>query len=413
MRDGPDEEILSGAYSWVPQVSAWLGDQLLAEDVPVIDGTLSVDGGQQVPERLTLSVPDRDGGFSWVPDSTGHPLARYGQYLDVAIAVTAAVSGESWTVRLGRYQIQDWTHDDVAFRVDVECVGLLQRAADARFTTPKVPRAGETLSGVFARLAPDGVPVDIDGTLADRAVPTSFQWDEDRIGALYDIAEAWPARIRMDDQGTCRVLPPLPDLPDPVLSFRDGERGTVVSAPTQDSRDGVYNVVVARSSATDDPARAPAQGEARVQAGPMSPASYGEVVRFWSSPLATTTAQLNAAAATLLADSIRPARQRVVTCPPDPRVELDDAAEVLSGARTVTPSPTTRIDGGPAGATQTLTYDGGAAGDLSSYVIGGEAGTSFGSTTELTWQNRDIGWVVGYDLPLRSGPMTVRVGVTS
>lgn len=416
MRDGPDGEVLAGAYRWTPQVSSWLGGDLLADEVPVVSGRLSVDVAQQIPERLTFTVPEWAGGVSWVPDSPRHPLAKFGQFVDVSVTVTSSVTGEEWQTRLGRFQVQAWTHDDVAGSVDVECVGLLQRPGDARFTTPQVPRAGGTLGSEFVRLMVDGIPVLIDERLADRAVPTSFQWDEDRLGALYDLADAWPARIRMDEFGQCRVLPPLGDTPVPVLTFTDGIGGTLVSAPTEDTRDGVYNVVVARSSATDDPSRPPVQGQARVTAGPFSAdGPYGAVVRFWSSPLATTKAQLDASAASLLADAIRPASQRVVTCPPDPRVDVDDAVQVRTGARVASTSTPESVDGGSAFTSSAVAIDGGAAGDPGGYLLGGAADTSFGESTVTLYDSSEPGWVVGYDLPLTAsdGPMTVRVGVAA
>lgn len=417
MRDGPDSGVLTGAYQWSGHASSWLGDQVLAEELPVISGRLSVDVGQQVPERLTFTVPQWADGVSWVPDGPWHPLAKFGQYVDLSVTVTASVSGTEWQTRLGRYQIQNWTHDDLAGTVAVECVGLLQRPADGRFTTPQVPRPGDTFKSLLARIVPDGIPVLFDAALVDRAVPTSFQWDEDRLGALYELADAWPARLRIDEFGQLQVLPPLPSLPgSPVLSFTDGEGGTLVSAPTSDTRDGIYNVVVARSSATDSASRPPVQGIARITAGPFSAdGPYGPVVRFWSSPLATTEAQLTASAQSLVADSIRPASQRVVTCAPDPRVDVDDVVEVRTGAQVTSTAVPPSVDGGSASTTSPVEIDGGAAGDPGGFILGGAADTVFGSTSTTTYESVEVGWVVGYDLPLTlaDGAMQVRVGVAA
>jgi hypothetical protein len=205
-----------------------------------------------------------------------------------------------------------------------------------------------------------GVPVSIDPALSDRACPKTFQWGDDRLAALYDIADAWPARVRVDDGGTVTVLPPLSGTPDPVVTLTDGQRGTVVSAPRRDTRDGVPNVLVVRSSATDDPARAPVQAVAVVASGPLTPDTYGEVVEFFSTPLAVTLSQCKATAETMLATRTRPSVQRVVTCAPDPRVDTDDPVLVVRGADT------------------------------------------------------DLGWVIGFDLPLTldGGAMTVTVGVS-
>lgn len=359
MRDGPDPAVLAGAYGWAPQMSAWKGATLLADAVPVVAGRLSADASQEVPERLTFTVPEFDRGVSWVPDGPDHPLAAFGQFVSVDVRVRSSVSGGEWVSRLGRYLVQSWEHDDRAGEVRVECVGVLQKALDARFRVPESPRAGGTLASELRRLMAPGIPVYVDAALADRAVPQSFQWPEDRLSALYDICDAWPARLRVDDLGAARVLPPLPSTPEPVLTLTDGQRGTVIGAPRSAGRDGIYNVVVARSSATDDPAKAPVQAVRQVTSGPLTPAVYGEVVRYWSSPLATTTAELGAAAETILATSVRPAVSQRATIAPDPRIELDDAVQLVRDGRV------TR------------------------------------------------GWVVAYDMPLTvdDGPMSVSVGV--
>lgn len=389
MRDGPPDQVLAGAPSWVPSVSSWLDGALLADNVPVVSGLLSVDSGQQVAERLTLSVPERLDGTSWVPgDDPYHPLARYGQQLSVSVSVTSPVSGVQWQTPLGGYQVQSWSWDRRSGVVSVECVGLLQRLADARFTTPAVPRAGDTLVSLLVRLVGDGMPVVVDPALTDRAVPTSWQWGEDRLGAVWEIADAWPARLSVDPYGQLLISPPLPATAvgvTPVVTLTDGLGGTVIAAPTSQARDGVYNVVVARSSATDDPARPPVQGIAQVTSGPLSAAGpYGQVVRFWSSPLATTRAQLEASAAALLATSLRPATTRTVTCAPDPRLEVGDPVQLVIG-RTV---------------------------KHASLAIVGSARTDRVVVADERAAVTSAGFVSGYDLPLVAGEaMSLRVAV--
>ena len=145
MRDGPSSTVLAGAHRWRCRVAAWLGVDLLAEQVPLTGGVLTVDATQDVPERVTITVPERVAGVSWVPDRADHPLAEYGQWLDVDIDVWSSVTASgpdvppTATSPLGRYQIQSWVHDRTAGVVTVEAVGLLQRVRDAGFRAPMVP----------------------------------------------------------------------------------------------------------------------------------------------------------------------------------------------------------------------------------------------------------------------------------
>ena len=366
MRDGPSAQVLSGAYRWRPQIASWKGTDLLADQVPVEGGEITADATAEIPEGLTFSVPEWAAGRSWIPNSPQHPLAEYGQYLDVDIQVWSSLtaapadSAPTSTSSLGRFRIQNWEHDEISGTVKVSCVGVLQRPKESGFRTPLVPRPGATFSSEIRRLMVPGMPVQIDAGLVDRAVPRSMVWGEDRLKALYELADAWPARLRVDQFGVVRYLLPLPSTPVPVLSWRDGEGGTVVGAPTMGTREGIANVVIARSSATDDPGKTPLAVVVSVQDGPLQPDTFNEVTFNWSSPLATTEAQLRAAAQTMLERKSRPARVRRVKAAPDPRVELDDPAEVT-------------------------TEDGGT----------------------------DVGYVVGYRLPLthQDGAMTVDVGV--
>ena len=169
-------------------------------------------------------------------------------------------------------------------------------------------------------------------SLGDRACPAGFTWDEDRLAALYDIADAWPARIRTDSWGNVMVLPPLPDRAEPVLTLTDGEGGTVVDAPSADTREGRYNMVVARSSADG----VTASGVAKVESGPLAAdGDYHPVPMFYSSPLLLTDAECVAAARTRLASVLRPTMIRKVSLAPDPRVELDDCVELRVGGHSL------------------------------------------------------------------------------
>lgn len=336
MRDaGVDlARLLASPHAIRPQVASYLGGELLADDIPVVEATLAVDGGSQVPERLTLTVPARHAGTSWVPAATGDPLSHHGQRLAVAYVLPRRTGDVA--LPLGWFVVQSWQLDNDT--VTVEAMGLLQVAADSRLLAPTSPAAGATLGSEFRRLLPPRLPYLITD-LTDRAAPRSLAWDEDRLGALHEIADAWPAQLRVDSDGVLRLRPELPATPGaPVLTWADGEQGTVVEAPVGGTRDQVYNAVVVRSENTDDPDRPPVQATA-YDADPASPTywfgPYGQVPRFASSPLVTTAAQCHAMATKLLRQSLRPSRTRIVRAVPDPRVELDDVVQVSFDGQTV------------------------------------------------------------------------------
>lgn len=334
MRDGAPDEVLSGSCGWRPVVQSWLGGTLLSADVPVIRGRVTAQVSQEVPERLTFTVPGEtvvDGrAFSWRPgNNPEHPLARYGQELQVSIVVSSGVAAEGtaeWETRIGRFLITDWSDDDEG-TVEVTAEGRLRRVKDALLTAPTQPAAGATLASEARRLLPPGVSAAFDPALVDRACPPGMAWSESRLEAVQEIAAAWPALLRTDEWGQVVFRLPLPPVPTPVLTLRDGERGTVEKVGRSDTRDGAFNQVVATSSASD---KEDVQAVASQTSGPMSISSeYGPVTKKWSSPLIMNAAQAMRSAETMLASSLLPATSVPVECAPDPRIDLDDPVQVV------------------------------------------------------------------------------------
>jgi len=337
--EGPPPDVLSGAAGWAPTAASWLDGELLALDIPVVSGRLSVVGSARVPEEVVFTVPDVVDGFSWVPgEDPRHPLARFGQQIDLGIDVTSPLTGGVSHWRLGRFRVHDWAWDDLAGTVTVTCWGILTRAQEAKFTVPETPRAGGTFASEFRRLMVPGVPVFIDSGLADRPVPQSLQYPSDRLDTLYAIADAWPARILTDRWGTVNVLAPLPLVPSPLWLLSDGEGGVLVSAPRLDTRTGLYNVVVGTSSALDTTAMSPVRAVAQITTGPLKVTDdgtgYGPVVYEWSLPLAVTQAEMQASVDTMVVEKARPSVISTVHCAPDPRIGLSDPASVSRAGET-------------------------------------------------------------------------------
>lgn len=332
MRDGAPDEVLAGACRWTARVSSWLGGTLLAATVPIVSGRVVAKADDDIIETLSLTVPrfaaavDGDDVVDWRPRKTSDPLARYGQTLDVTIVVTSVITGDVWETRIGRYQIKDWDDDD-AGTITVKGESLLARLRDDKLAAVSSPTG--TFASEARRLLPGGMGASFDTALADRAAPASMSWSKDRLKNLREIADTWPALLRIDPWGQVRYKAPLPTIPVPALIIRDGGDGTLISAPRSDTRSGAYNQVVATTSSTTD---ADVSGVAQVTAGPMSVnGPYGVVTKEWSSPLLETSAQAQAAAQTMLDNSTRPAQAVPVRIAPDPRIELDDPVEVLRG----------------------------------------------------------------------------------
>jgi hypothetical protein len=311
-------------------VQSWLGDQLLADDVPVSAGSEETDRTLRVPERVTLTVPKVVRGVDWTPIEDDSPLAANGQTLKISLGIGIGPDGIEWFQR-GEFLIEDTEEDDNGETLTVTAVGLLALIDEANFVAPFQPTG--TIASTARNLVEPAVTLNLDAAPADRAVPTSaVNWDSDRLQAFLDLLDAWAAEPFMNELGFVEILPATtPTTGDVVRTFTNGAGGTVVRAVGNSSRDGGFNTVVATGYAADG---TEVRAVAYVTIGPWAypggtsnplPVPFG-----YASPLLTTQAQCQAAAQTVLARKMRQAvqRQLMVTAVPDPTVQVGDAVLV-------------------------------------------------------------------------------------
>jgi hypothetical protein len=316
----------SGTFTYDVKVSSWLGDELLADDIPIDDAAEESDRSLNVPERVRFTVPKRDRGTSWVPAAEDSPLAANGQTLKVSLGVGKGrgIDGVEWFQR-GEFLILSAEEGDET--VEVTAAGLLYLAAEAGFVAPFQPSG--TIGGTLRALVEPAVQVNLDSAPTDRSVPAAITWD-DRIGAVYELLDAWPAVPRMNEQGYLEVLPDVTPTVA-VRSFTNAAGGTVVSSVGTSTREGGFNVVVATGNAVDG---TEVRGQAYVTEGPWAypggaanplPVPFG-----YASPLLTTQAQCVAAARTVLNRKLRQAilRRFTVTAVLDPTIQLGDAVSI-------------------------------------------------------------------------------------
>lgn len=336
--DGPPDEVLAGSCKWSTRLTAWLGGRMIAATIPLSSGRVTGKVDDEIIETLKFTLPrfaapiEGEDVVDWRPGTNkDHALARYGQAIDVTNVVQSVITGQIWETRLGRYQIKDWDDDD-AGTVAVTAESLLARPRDDGLLVPTSPTG--TFASEARRLAPAGMGVSIDPALVDRPVPTAMSWSESRLDAFREMADAWPALLRIDPWGQIRFRAPLPAVPVPVLTLTDGKGGTLIRRPTSDSRDKAPNLVAV---STGSSASADVQGVASITSGPMSiNGPYGVVTKKWSSSTVENQTQAIAAAQADLAAGIRAAQSVPVRIAPDPRIELDDPIAVLRGDETPT-----------------------------------------------------------------------------
>ncbi|MET9086171.1 DUF5047 domain-containing protein [Streptomyces sp. NPDC004237] len=326
--------VVQGSYTMDVRAESWLGDQLLADGIPVSDGSESRDRSLAVPEQISLTVPRRAGGYDWDPGTDpAHPLAAYGQMLRIDYGVD--VGGQVEWINRGWFLIT--SSDTDGDTVTVNCAGLLTLIDEAKLAAPFQPGSTDTLVSVARGLVEPALTVSIDGTLVDRAVPLGMQWDSDRLGAMVEVLDAWGAAERVTEDGFL-MIEPVSDDGDPVLSISDDPAtGTVVRWQGSTTRDGAYNCVIAQG---EDASGNQIQGVAYDSDG-TSPYQYGgpynplPVPYIYQSSLLTTVAQCRTTAAAQLKLLRRQAFRKLgITMVPHPGLITGDILSVTGAGLT-------------------------------------------------------------------------------
>jgi Domain of unknown function (DUF5047) len=313
---------LMGSYSYHLRVESWRGEELLSDDVPVDGGGEETDRALRVPERITLTVPRVDRGTSWSPVGDDHPLAARGQRLRVQLGIGIGAGRVEWTQR-GWFVVRtSKAQGDV---VNVEAVGLLTLIDEARLVSPYQPSG--TLVSTLRGLVEPALTVEVDAGLTDRSVPSGVNYDEDRLAAVLELVDAWPAEIYVTEDGYLSVRPPQTGT-TPVLSLTNGAGGTVIDAPGASEREGTYTAVVARGTAADG---AQIQGVAYDSSGGLAEFNPLPVPYYFASPLLTTAGHCNSAAVTVLARLRRESAPRFVAeIVPNPALQAGDVVAITT-----------------------------------------------------------------------------------
>lgn len=298
----PTSQILREAskYPWTTSTSVDVmrGNIVLAPNIPVIDGGYSSNRNDVV----------RTGGSMTIGTTA---TQSYGINPTVTrLRVSRGVESLGFTERT---LIGIWRVDDVSRTAsgvtDVNFSDLGAYIVDARFFTPRVPDRTKTCTQLIRQLIIEAVPharVKVRCT-KDRPVELRSAWDKDRWQAINQLADAIDAEVYCNWQGVF-VIEDAPDLLHgaPVFTLDEGDTGVLVGRTEKDTRDQVYNLVVAYSSASDP--KSP-KVWAWVSDNDPSSATYingefGQKPFFYSNPRFTTTAQCVKAAQKRLADRL-------------------------------------------------------------------------------------------------------------
>ncbi len=318
---------LHHSHDVVSRVDVWRGGVLLESAIPVTGGSVTVDESSQVRRTLSLSVGD----LGLDPRDANSLLAPFGTELAVHSGIRFP-EGDTEMVPLGVFQVEDAGRSGWFSEVGLTGVDRSRTVAGARFLKPRATPQGRPIVQEISTFIRE---VNTSYEVLDLTSATSYTaaatWERERWEAVETLADAIAADVVADPQGRflIRRTPgtgPL-DAADAVWAVNAGPEGVLLDAQTGLTREGIYNAVVASSTA--DPDSPPITAVAYQRSGPFRwDGPFGKVPRFYSSPLLRTRQMCERAARSVLARSVGYGRRITPTAVPNPALDAGDVIEV-------------------------------------------------------------------------------------
>lgn len=248
------KEALHGPHKRAAYIDSYdIDGNLLAQRIPIIEGSVRANLTNRVTRTATFSVPEE-----WWPRSPDDPLSSFQAVVRI-FAGTQYGDGSSdvFPIFTGRiYDPVRETDGSASFRADDLAADVIAFRFERPQQSTRLPF--ENIVTESQRLILEAVPQATFGTSNVPLAPVPrLVWDEDRGQALDDLAEAGGGRWFALGNGDF-VLRRFDYEPvTPVQEFLDGPGGLMSRASISQTRDGAANSVTVVSERLDgtDPVR--------------------------------------------------------------------------------------------------------------------------------------------------------------
>ncbi|NYI06073.1 DUF5047 domain-containing protein [Allostreptomyces psammosilenae] len=312
------------------KVNVLYGGSVVAEDIAFTDGTVTVDRGSEIRRTLSLTIPDPHD----FPVSATDRYGVYGQAIYVEAGMTY-IDGTSERVAMGTFTVTRIGGNVHEGPLSITAVGpeihLKRSVFTTAYNTNLASSAAAFITTQIAGTIPGATLTDM-STHGGTTLP-SKTWDAgtEKWAALTEVAASIGAELYAAPDGNF-VLADVPDIAGavPVWDVTTGDSGVMVSADLELTSDQVFNrVVVVGENAAE--AVAPVSAEARIT-DPADPLRYGgpfgEVTRYYSSNLITTSTAAQVAADAMLTRYRAPNRTVSLSTVPNAALEPGDCIRV-------------------------------------------------------------------------------------
>lgn len=211
---------------------------VLATDLTYMSGSVSANLTSRVARTCSITFDE-----TFYPYEPTDLLAPYGNMLRVTRGIEFADGTRNiWVVFVGRIQ-------ETTLNTDGTCTAYAADfAADVvenKFLNPQNSQAGDPVSTEVIRLISDGFPQAQFGSFSIQDIPVQpLTWQLDRGQALDELATSVGAfwYPLADGRFVLRQYP-WTVFSDPVVTYSDGDLGSVIASSATRSREEVFNVL--------------------------------------------------------------------------------------------------------------------------------------------------------------------------
>jgi hypothetical protein len=322
------ERFLEGlrvSHEVITHIDVFYNGALVYQDLPVEEGSVTVDEGSQVRRtaNLTVSDPNLD------PSSIIDMLAPFGTEFMVRRGIKFP-EGDEESIPLGVFRIDEASRSSWFDGVSIVGSDRSGGLADARFLAGWNTPGGIEIRDEIENLVRDVYPNIEFYDLTDDDSPTqSAIWDRDRNEAIEKLASALGAEFIFDPLGRAILRPVTVTLSDePDWTIDCGDRGVMIDVSTGISRSEVYNAVAAFGEQQDG--SPPVTGYAFVTSGPLRwGGTFGKKPRFFTSQFITSSGQAQKAAKSILVRSTGFNRSIQPTSIVNPALDAGDTLQIV------------------------------------------------------------------------------------
>jgi hypothetical protein len=326
---------LTTSHGLAVRIKALYNGSVVADDIPFVDGSVTVDRGSETRRSLSLSVAE-----PWMfPTNETDRYGVYGQQLYVERGIRY-MDGSTEMVPLGTFVITSVSGNIHTGPLNIVAAGqeiILKRALfETAASTKGLLNAAAFINFHIGDTIPGASFVDRSTTGTSALATKTFEGGTDKWAALVEVANSVGGELFCDAYGTF-VLADIPDPMDPyppvAWEVNAGEGGVMVSADMETSANEVYNrVVVSGENAEDNKPPVSATATITDGADPLRYGGpYGKVTKTYSSSLITTSGQANTTAIALLRRYRAANRSVKLASVPNPALDAGDWLRVDYG----------------------------------------------------------------------------------